>query len=172
MTGPTSSKASKARARKSAGSPGVSADAIALLEADHREVDDYFTAYDDLSDAAEKKALADQICLALTVHAMIEEEIFYPAVREAVRAPDLLDEATVEHEGAKILIAQIEAMVPGQPLYDAKVTVLGEQVRHHVKEEEGELFPKVRDSKLDLRALGARLSARKAQLLALAAPPA
>jgi hypothetical protein len=147
-------------------------DAISLLEADHREVEDLFEAYEGLTDAAEKKALADKICLALKVHTQIEEEFFYPPAREKTGDGDLIDEAIVEHMGAKTLIAQIEAGLPDQPLYDAKVKVLGEQVRHHVEEEESELFPEVRATNLDLDALGAKLAARKAELMAQLAPPA
>jgi hemerythrin superfamily protein len=146
-------------------------DAIALLEDDHQTVDDLLDQYDELTDDADKKRVATQICLALKVHTQIEEEIFYPAAREATGDADLLDEAAVEHAGAKNLIAEIEAMQPGQPLYDAKVTVLGEQVRHHVEEEEEELFPEVRATKLDLDKLGAKLAARKAELMAAMTPP-
>jgi len=146
-------------------------DAIALLEDDHKTVDDLIHQYDELTDDGDKKHVATQICLALKVHAQIEEEIFYPAAREATGDADLLDEAAVEHAGAKNLIAEIEAMQPGQPLYDAKVTVLGEQVRHHVEEEEEELFPEVRATKLDLDKLGAKLAARKAELMAAMTPP-
>ena len=142
-------------------------DAIALLEADHREVHSYFDAFEATSGKADKKALADKICLALKVHAQIEEELFYPRAREKTGDGDLIDEALVEHAGAKILIAQIEAMLPGQPLYDAKVKVLGEQVRHHVEEEETELFPEVRDTQIDLDALGTKLASRKAELMRL-----
>jgi hemerythrin superfamily protein len=99
------------------------------------------------------------------VHATTEEEIFYPAAREAVDDDDLLDEAEVEHASAKDLIAQIEAGSPSDPLYDAKVKVLGEYVRHHVKEEEGELFPKVKKAKVDLAELGLAIVARKEELL-------
>jgi len=144
-------------------------DAIALLEADHREVEGYFDAYEGAKSARDKKVLASKICAALRAHAQIEEELFYPAARKATRDADLLDEATVEHAGAKVLIAEIEAAQPGMPLYDAKVTVLGEQIRHHVKEEEGELFPKVRESRLDLKALGKAMAARKKELMALLA---
>jgi hypothetical protein len=165
-------KAAKAVDRNTRPSEGGATDAIALLEADHREVDGYFEAFEAATGAAEKKALADQICCALKVHAQIEEELFYPAAREATGASDLLDEAVVEHTGAKILIAQIEVMLPGQDLYDAKVSVLGEQVRHHVQEEEGELFAEVRESELDLDALGAAMAARKAELLTLLSPTA
>ncbi|WP_343699176.1 hemerythrin domain-containing protein [Caulobacter sp.] len=163
----TARAATKAQAAPKAKGP----DAIALLEADHREVEDYFETYDGLTDAAEKKALADKICLALKVHTQIEEEFFYPPAREKTGDGDLIDEAIVEHMGAKTLIAQIEAGLPDQPLYDAKVKVLGEQVRHHVEEEESELFPEVRATDLDLIALGAKLSARKAELMAQLAPP-
>jgi hemerythrin superfamily protein len=164
-------KATKAAARASrpAAAKGAT-DAIALLEADHREVDGYFDDFEAASDNGEKKALADKICLALKVHAQIEEELFYPPAREKTGDGDLIDEALVEHTGAKTLIAQIEAMRPGQPLYDAKVKVLAEQIRHHVEEEETELFPEVRETKLDLVALGAKLAARKAELLVLLAP--
>jgi hemerythrin superfamily protein len=164
-------KAAKAANRKArAPSDAGATDAIALLEADHREVDGYFDAFEAASDDAEKKALADKICLALKVHTQIEEELFYPPAREKTGDGDLIDEALVEHSGAKTLIAQIEAMRPGQPLYDAKVKVLGEQVRHHVEEEETELFPEVRETKIDLDALGAKLAARKAELTTLLAP--
>jgi hemerythrin superfamily protein len=102
----------------------------------------------------------------LTVHATVEEEIFYPAAREIVEEQDLLDEAEVEHASAKDLIAQIQDMQPEEDLFDAKVKVLGEYIAHHVKEEEKELFPKVRRSKLDLHALGAEMLARKQELMA------
>ena len=164
-------KATKAAARKKRSASGGNArDAISFLEADHRQVDSYFDAFEAASDDADKKALADKICLCLKVHTQIEEELFYPPAREKTGDGDLLDEALVEHSGAKTLIAQIEAMRPGQPLYDAKVKVLAEQVRHHVEEEESELFPEVRETKMDLAALGAKLAARKAELMALLAP--
>jgi hemerythrin superfamily protein len=164
-------KATKAGVRKTRPpSSAGAADAIALLEADHREVDGYFDAFEAASESADKKALADKICLALKVHTQIEEELFYPPAREKTGDGDLLDEALVEHAGAKTLIAQIESMRPGQPLYDAKVKVLAEQVRHHVEEEETELFPEVRDTRIDLDALGAKLAARKAELMEQFAP--
>jgi len=153
-----------------AASPGK--DAISLLEADHREVEGYFDQFESAGGGAEKKALADQICLALKVHAQIEEELFYPAARDKTGDGDLIDEAVVEHAGAKILVAQIEAMQPGQDLYDAKVKVLGEQIRHHVREEEEELFPEVRGTGLNLETLGVKMAARKAELLALLTPAA
>jgi hemerythrin superfamily protein len=165
----TTRRAARAARPATTASP-MAADAISLLEADHREVDGYFDQFEDADGATAKKSLATQICLALKVHAQIEEELFYPAAREKTGDGDLIDEAIVEHAGAKILIAQIEAMQPGQDLYDAKVKVLGEQVRHHVREEEEELFPEVRESGVDLDALGARMAARKAELMALLSP--
>ena len=114
---------------------------------------------------ASKKKLAQKICLELTKHATAEEEIFYPAVRQANRKnADTIDEATVEHASAKELIAQILAMEPSEDLYDAKVKVLSEQIKHHVKEEEGEMFPQARDAKLDLASLGAQIAARKTEI--------
>ena len=140
--------------------------ALALLKADHDLVKELFEKFEKARDDRRKGTLAEQICAELTVHAQIEEEIFYPAVREAFREADmdLLDEAEVEHAGAKDLIAQIEASKPGEELFDAKVTVLGEYVKHHVKEEQNEMFPKVRKTKLDLKELGQRLAERKAEL--------
>jgi Hemerythrin HHE cation binding domain len=141
------------------------ATALALLEEDHREVQELFEQYEDLRDDDEKAELAEKICLALTVHTHIEEEIFYPHARKATKDDDLLDEALVEHAGAKHLIAEIEAMDVGDELYDAKIRVLGEQVRHHIKEEETELFPEVEKAKTDLVALGKKLAERKEELM-------
>ena len=140
-------------------------DAIALLKADHRTVESLFEKFEKASGDGTKRRIAEQICLELSIHAQIEEEIFYPAARGVLRDEDLLDEATVEHQGAKDLIAQIEASSPGADLFDAKVTVLGEYVKHHVKEEQNELFPKVRKTKLDLKAMGEQLQARKMELM-------
>ena len=142
------------------------ADAISLLIKDHKDVKAMFEQFEALTDRSKvsKKKIATQICHALTVHAQVEEEVFYPAVREAIKDDDLMDEATVEHASAKDLIAQIEAMDPGDDLYDAKVKVLSEQIEHHVQEEEGEMFPKVRKSSLDLAALGAEITRRKQQI--------
>ncbi len=142
-------------------------DAIALLKDDHRKVSKMFASYDKLGDAAlaTKLRLARTLCKELKVHTRIEEEIFYPAVEKALpKEKDLLDEAEVEHEGAKRLIAELDRMKPGQDLFDAKVTVLAEYIKHHVKEEHEDMFPKVRKTDLDLRALGARMAARKATL--------
>ena len=164
----TATKPKSKTARKTAIASAKPADAIKMLKDDHREVKTWFKQYEGLEDDAEKQELADKICLALTVHTTIEEEIFYPAAREAIEDDDLLDEAEVEHASAKQLIAEIKAMKAGDHLFDAKVTVLGEYVAHHVDEEESEMFPESRDSDLDLKALGAQLAARKAQLMAQA----
>ncbi|CAN5115318.1 N/A [soil metagenome] len=152
-------------------------DAISLLKADHSEVKKCFQAYQKLVDAeaggAERQALAEQICAMLTVHATIEEEIFYPAAREVLGDDaDLVDEADVEHASAKELIAQIQAMSPEEDHYDAKVKVLGEYIDHHVQEEQDELFPKVKKAGLDTKAIGAELSLRKEALTAELAEPA
>lgn len=138
--------------------------AIEILEADHRRVEDLFDEYEDAEDASDKKQLAVKICTALQAHTQIEEEIFYPAAREAIETPELIDEAIVEHASAKQLIGEIENMEPGDELYDAKVKVLQEQVLHHVEEEESELFPQVEASELDLEALGKKMAERKAAL--------
>ena len=139
-------------------------DALALLRADHTLVQGLFDQFEKARGNERKAALAERICRELTIHAQIEEEIFYPAARDVLRDEDLLDEAEVEHASAKDLIAQIESSRPGAELFDAKVTVLGEFVKHHVKEEQNEMFPKVRKTKLDLKALGERLQARKTAL--------
>jgi len=143
-------------------------DAIEMLTADHKAVKTLFKQFralkQDETDEDEKAALVKQICDALTVHAAIEEEIFYPAVRAAIDDADLMDEALVEHAGAKALIAQLREMTPDEELFDAKVTVLGEQIDHHVEEEEGEIFPQAKKAKVDTRALGTRLAARKEEL--------
>lgn len=165
-TGKKTTKPASKTARKSARAAAKPADAIKLLKADHKEVKTYFKQYESLEDDREKQVLADKICLALTVHAQIEEEIYYPATREAINDDDLLDEAEVEHASAKQLIAEIQAMKAGDRLFDAKVTVLGEYIDHHVQEEETEMFPESRDSDLDLKTLGEALAARKAELMA------
>jgi hypothetical protein len=141
--------------------------AIRLLKADHKEVDGWFDEYEQLEDDAEKLALFNQIALALKVHTTIEEEIFYPEERGDVEE-DMLDEAYVEHDGAKKLIAEIEAMKPGDEFYDAKVKVLGEYIKHHVKEEEqpGGIFAQAKKGDEDLEAMGERLKARKEELMA------
>lgn len=161
-------KAASKAARKAELAAAKPADAIKLLKDDHKDVKGMFKNYEKLEDDGDKQALADKICLALTVHTRIEEEIYYPAVRSAIDDDDLLDEAEVEHASAKALIAEIKAMKAGDPLFDAKVTVLGEYVAHHVAEEETEMFPESRGSELDLKALGAQLAKRKAELMVAA----
>ncbi|MGJ7558672.1 hemerythrin domain-containing protein [Variovorax sp. RB3P1] len=148
-------------------------DACTLLDADHRKVKAMFKEYETLTKSRaasarqKKRDLANQICLELTVHAQIEEEIFYPALREAIKDTDLLDEAEVEHASAKDLIAQIEQSGEVDDKFDAKVTVLGEYIDHHVKEERAEIFVKARAArKLDLVAMREALSARKEELMA------
>jgi hemerythrin superfamily protein len=136
-------------------------DALSLLKSDHQEVKQLFTRFDRAGGNSEKERLAEKICNELKLHTRLEEEMFYPAVREAISARELVTEAEVEHAAAKDLISQIEATSPSDERYDALVTVLGEYVRHHIEEEEGEMFPKVRRSELDLVALGERLRERK-----------
>jgi len=161
----------KTPAKKAASTPtAAKTDATLLLTRDHTEVHKLFKQYEKLADveaaASDRQALAEEICTKLTIHATSEEEIFYPAAREAGIESDLLDEAEVEHASAKDLIAQIRAMTPDESLYDAKVKVLGEYIDHHVKEEEEEMFPKCRKSAMDLAALAAQLADRKASLMA------
>jgi len=145
-------------------------DAIALLKEDHRLVQKLFKDFDKLKDqddsGDEKAELVETICNELKIHAQVEEEIFYPAVRAAIDDDDLMDEAKVEHDGAKQTIAELEAMRPGDELYDAKVTVLGEYVNHHVGEEQDSMFPKAKRAKINLQALGAELAERKREIKA------
>ena len=159
---------SGARAGTQSNAMAAGQDAIALLTADHREVSEMFEQFEQLGDRAttSKEKLKDKICKALIAHTTIEEEIFYPAVREkVVEGEDLVDEAVVEHASAKDLIQQLQEMQPDDELYDAKVKVLGEQVEHHVQEEEKEMFPKVKKSGLDLLALGQEMALRKQELM-------
>jgi len=148
----------------------ASVNALELLKRDHQQVDKLFKQFEDIKEGAEdsaKEELVTQICDALTVHAAIEEAIFYPAARQALpqeQGQDLLDEAAVEHQTLKDIIGRLEAAPAGDPLYDAGVKVLSEYVKHHVREEENELFPKVRASDMDLQAIGQQLAERKEQL--------
>ena len=145
----------------------ASGDAIAMLTEDHNKVKALFKQFEKLKeqdDADEEISdLVAQICAELTIHSTIEEEIFYPAVREAIDDDDLMDEADVEHASAKELIAELETGSPGDDNYNAKVTVLGEYVGHHVKEEEGEMFPQARKA-IDTEAIGAEMASRKSEL--------
>jgi len=145
-------------------------DAIALLKADHRTVEDLFEQFENARGKDSKQEIAEQICTELKIHAMIEEEIFYPALRGKID-DDLLNEAYVEHDGAKVLINDITAGGAHEEFYDAKVTVLSEEIEHHVGEEEkpGEgMFAQARDADIDLVELRDRMAARKEELMALA----
>ena len=144
-------------------------DAIALLKADHDKVKKLFKEFERLHEDEEEdraEAVATQICNELKIHTTIEEEIFYPAMREALDEEDLIDEAEVEHASAKDLIEQIEGMSPSDDKYAAKVIVLGEYINHHVEEEHDEMFPKAKKAKLDLKGLGEQMAARKQELQA------
>ena len=155
---PTTNTASKSKS-----------DAIAMLKEDHEKVKKLFKQFERLHDDEEDEEaeeVAKQICAELTIHAKVEEEIFYPAVRAAVDDEDLLDEAEVEHATAKDLIAQIESESPSDDKYAAKVIVLGEYINHHVEEEQNEMFPKAKRAKLDMTALGQQIAARKQELKA------
>jgi hemerythrin superfamily protein len=155
--------ASRAQGRQ-AGRPGQ--DAIAILKADHRQVEQWFEQFEKTRSAPRKETLARQICQALQVHTQIEAEIFYPAFLEATGEKDIHHEAEVEHAGAKKLIAEIDSSGPDDDYFDAKVTVLSEMIKHHVREEEknGGMFAEARKSDMDLKQLGERLAARKAEL--------
>ena len=145
-------------------------DATHLLMEDHRKVEDLFEQFEKASGDGRKERIARQICTELKVHSMIEEEIFYPALRGKISDDDL-DEAYVEHDGAKLLINEIEAGGPDEEFYDAKVKVLQEQIEHHVEEEEksrGNLFQQARAADVDLEALGEQMAMRKAELMELA----
>ena len=152
--------------RKTPKRNGSTTDAIQLLKADHREVKQLFKDFAGIKeqDAEKKSEVVKQICDALTIHTKLEEEIFYPAVRQSIDEAELMDEADVEHAGATILVTQLERMSPGDDHYDAMVSVLGEYVDHHIKEEQEEIFPKAKKAKVDLAELGARIAERKAQL--------
>ena len=143
-----------------------SQDAIALLKADHREVEDLFEQFVKARDDGRKQDLATQICTALKVHTQIEEEIFYPAFLEATEDTDLHHEAEIEHDGAKQLIAKIEASSPDDDYFDSMVSVLSEMIKHHVKEEEqaGGMFAEARKSDMDLDQLGEQMAQRKSEL--------
>ena len=156
----------RAATSKSAKSSTKQKDATALLRADHKVVSTLFAEYEQARSPAKKKELVAQICTELTVHARVEEEIFYPAVKRALRDTELVPEATVEHATLKELIAQVEGVEPDGEMFDAKIKVLSEYVKHHVKEEQNEMFPKANSTTLDMMQLGAALSERKAELIA------
>jgi len=140
--------------------------ATELLISDHKHVSELFTEFDKAPSTAEKKRIVSQICTELTVHAQIEEEIFYPAVKLALKDTELVPEARVEHESLKTLIDQVRGVEPDGEMFDAKIEVMHEYVKHHVKEEQDKMFPKASSTNLNMMELGARISERKAHLLA------
>ena len=145
--------------------------AFALLKKDHDTVKDLFDKFENAEGRPAKRKIVDQALAELKVHATIEEEIFYPAVRKPV-GKDVMNEADEEHHVAKVLIAELEEMDGRESHYDAKFTVLAENVRHHIKEEESEVFPKAKDANIDFAALAQTMTERKAMLLAKGVPPA
>lgn len=142
-------------------------DALSMLKADHDKVRKMFKDFEklDTEEDQEKAQLVKQACMELKIHSQLENEIVYPAIREAIEDDDLMDEALVEHEAAEELISQLEQMQPGDEMYDAKFTVLGEYVNHHIAEEQKEMFPKARKAKIDLAELGEQMTARKHELM-------
>jgi hemerythrin superfamily protein len=156
----------RAKSARKTDTAARSQDAIALLKADHRQVEEWFEQFEKARDDGRKQDLATKICNALKVHTTIEEEIFYPAFLEATEDMDLHHEAEIEHEGAKALIAKIEASSPDDDYFDSKVKVLSEMIKHHVKEEEQAdgMFAEARKSDMDLDALGEQMAQRKSEL--------
>ena len=171
----TTARKAPAKSVKAATSATAAPEATALLRADHRRVSALFEQYEGTRSAAKKKTIVSTICLELSVHAQIEEEIFYPAVKAALKDKEMVPEATVEHATLKELIAQVKDKEPDGEMFDAKIKVMSEYVKHHVKEEQNEMFPKAKKTRLDMNALGAQMAARKEELLAspelLEAPP-
>ncbi|WP_075353231.1 hemerythrin domain-containing protein [Desulfovibrio sp. DV] len=141
-------------------------DAIALLRADHKHLSDLFAKYEEMRSSSQKKAHVAQICTEFKIHALVEEEIFYPAVKKALKDDEMIPEALVEHASINNLVGQLESMEPDGEMYDAKIKVMSEYVKHHVKEEQQELFPKAKETKLDMNDLGARMASRKEELFA------
>jgi hypothetical protein len=168
-----STRAAPAKAARPAKSVGP--DAIALLRADHKLVSGLYEQYETTRSTAKKKALVAKICLELSIHAQVEEEIFYPAVKAALKDKEMVPEAQVEHATLKELIAQVKDKEPDGEMFDAKIKVMSEYTKHHVKEEQTEMFPKAKKTKLDMNELGARIQARKDELKAnpelMEAPP-
>lgn len=164
-----SSSKSTSKASHRGASKSSSQDALHLLSEDHKKVMDMFEEFEQMkkegdTDEEAKQMLVELACTELTIHAQVEEEIFYPAAREAIDDMDLLDEAEVEHASARQLVSELAAMQPDDDLYDAKFTVLGEYVKHHIQEEEKQLFPKIKKSELDLDELGEEIRQRKLEL--------
>lgn len=160
----TDSATRKTAARPPSGATGP--DAVALLRADHRRVAALYDQYESTRSTAKKKALVATICQELAIHAQVEEEIFYPAVKAALKDKEMVPEAQVEHASLKELLAQVKDKEPDGEMFDAKIKVLSEYTKHHVKEEQTEMFPKAQKTKLDMKALGAQIAARKEELLA------
>jgi hemerythrin superfamily protein len=146
--------------------PPKAQEATALLRADHKVVSGLFAEYENSRAKSKKKRLVSQVCTALTVHARVEEETFYPAVKLALKDKELIPEASVEHATLKALIAQVQGVEPDGEMFDARIKVLSECVKHHVKEEQEEMFPKARATTLDMSELGSRMATRKKVLLA------
>ncbi len=141
-------------------------EATTMLRADHKLVSGLFEKFEKARSSERKKAIVARICTELTVHTQIEEEIFYPAFKDALKDHELVPEANVEHDSVKDLIAQVEGVEPDGETYDARVKVMGEYVKHHVKEEQTQMFPKAKKSGLDLRELGRKMQERKKELMA------
>jgi hypothetical protein len=152
--------------KKSTSSSSKAQDATALLKTDHEQVSNLFIEYQQTDSKTKKKQLAEQICNELTVHAQIEEEIFYPAVKQALKDKELIPEARVEHATLRALISEVRGEEPGGEMFDAKIKVMQEYVQHHVKEEQNEMFPKAKATDLDMMELGSKMSQRKQELLA------
>lgn len=163
MATTTKTAAKKTAAKKTATKPK---DATTMLRADHKLVSGLFEDFGKARSPKKKKAIVAKICTELTVHTQLEEEIFYPAFKDALSDHELVPEAHVEHDAVKDLIAQVEGVEPDGEMYDAKVKVMGEFVKHHVKEEQTQMFPKAKKSGLDLRELGRQIKARKQKLMA------
>lgn len=163
----TSKTAKTVKATRPAKPAAAPKDAIDLLRADHKAVNAMFADYEKAPTVNNRRYLVDEICNALSLHAQIEEELFYPAVKRALKDHELVPEATVEHAGMRDLIAQIRGVDPDSEMFDARVKVLSEYVKHHVKEEQDEMFPRIAATPLDLVELGVQMAARRAQLLGL-----
>ena len=146
-------------------SPSKVQDAIAMLRADHKLVSALFAEYETTRSNSKKRTLVSKICTELSLHAQVEEEIFYPAVKKALNDKEMIPEATVEHATLKALIGQVEGIEPDGEMFDAKIKVMSEYVKHHVKEEQNEIFPQAKSTNLDMVELGSRMAARKKVLL-------
>lgn len=169
MTRHTTSKTSAKSSSHRAHAKSEQQDALHILAEDHQKVLKMFEQFRKMkkkadADEEEMQTLVETACAELTIHSRVEEELFYPALREAIDADDLLDEAEVEHASARQLITELAAMQPGDDLYDAKFMVLGEYVKHHIGEEEHEIFPKAKKAKMDLESLGEEIRTRKQEL--------